>query len=197
MADLPHPQDRAYRFFVILALVLAVVTAGFMGYDYFAGKQPGELAYQAGNTYFKDRRFDEAKRSYLEALEADPNLAAAYGGLANTAIEMKAFDEALAAIGKALELQPEFGGYVATRGIIHDHMGHYDKAIADYETALVLMPQVAEGMGWIDRFFYKLASPPPTVADRLAYLKAQMKLPPEARVLRVPQIDDQQKPYEQ
>lgn len=190
-------EDRSYKFFVWLAIAIGLVTVGSMAYGYFANKEPGEIAYQAGNTYFNDQRYKRAKASYLEALQANPNFAPAYAGLANTMVQVKDYVEALRFIDEAIELDGKFGGYYATRGIVHDHMGHYEKAIADYERAMLLTPDVSKGMGWIDRFFYKLPEAPPTVAERLAYLKAQMKLPKDKRVLRLPEVDDQQKPYEQ
>lgn len=197
MTATPPNNDRQYRLFAVIAMALAVLSLCLLGYEYFAAKKPGEMNYQAGNSYFNDKRYAKAKAAYLEALEENPDLAAAYGGLANTMVQMRDFREGLRFINEAIELAPDFGGYYATRGILHDHLGAYEKAISDYETALRLYPQVSEGMGWIDRFFNKLESAPPTVADRLSYLKAQMKLPPSKRLLRVPLIDDEQKPYEQ
>lgn len=197
MTDTPPTDQRTYKLFVVLAIAIGLLTLLMMGYDHFANKKPGELAYQAGNTYFNDRRYERAKRSYLEALQDNPNLAPAYAGLANTMVQLKDYPEALRFIEEAIEIAPQFGGYYATRGIIYDRQGQYEKAITDYEMAIRLLPSVRDGMGWIDRFFYKLPEPPPTVADRLAYLKTQMKLPKEKRVLRIPEIDAQQNPYEQ
>ncbi len=190
-------DERSYKMFVIAALFIAALTIILMVYDHFANKRPGELAYQAGNTYFNDQRYDKAKRSYLEALQENPDLAPAYGGLANTMVQVKEYAEALRFVNEAIELDPKFGGYYATRGIVHDRMGQYQAAISDYEKAVLLYPEVTEGMGWLDRFFYKLSDAPPTVAERLEYLKVQMKLPADQRVLRVPRLDDEQKPYEQ
>ncbi len=188
---------RAYKLFVGLSLLMVAASLGWIVYATFANKAPGELAYQAGNRYFNDQRYLKAKQSYLAALQSNPNFAPAYGGLANTMVQLKDFPEALRFIDEAIEIDPKFGGFYATRGIVHDHMGTYRQAIADYEKAVLLYPDVSQGMGRLDRFFYKLPSAPPTVADRLAYLKAQMKLPKHKRVLRVPDIDAQQKPYEQ
>ena len=188
---------RAYKLFVGLSLLMVVASLGWIVIATLANKAPGERDYQAGNTYFNDQRYLKAKQSYLAALQANPNFAPAYGGLANTMVQLKDFPEALRFIDEAIEIDPKFGGYYATRGIVHDHMGAYSLAITDYEKAVLLYPDVAKGMGWLDRFFYKLPEAPPTVADRLAYLKAQMKLPKHKRVLRVPALDGRQWPYEQ
>ncbi len=190
-------ERRSYNLLVTIAVLFGAATVAFMIYGYFADKQPGELAYHAGNTYFQDKQYQKAKASYLEALQENPNLAAAYSGLANTMVQTKQFDDALRFIEEAIELNPKFGGYYAIRGIIHDHSERYKQAMADYEKALLLYPDVKKGMGWIDRFFNKLEDAPPTVAERLSYLKAQMALPKEKRVLRVPGRDAKQIPYEQ
>ena len=49
-------------------------------------------------------------------------------------------------------------------------------------------------MHWLDRLLHNLPETPPTIADRLAYLHDQMALPPEERLLRVPEIDANQRP---
>jgi len=190
-------EDKSYKLFVWLALTIGITTLVLMFYDHIANKAPGEIAYQAANTYFTDKRYSKAKTSYLEALQANPNLAPAYGGLANTMVQLKDYTEALRFIDEAIEIDPKFGGYYATRGIIYDHKAQYEKAISDYEKAQLLTPEVSQGMGWIDRFFNKLPKAPPTVTDRLNYLKAQMKLPKHKRVLRLPDIDAKQKSYDQ
>ena len=69
--------------------------------------------------------------------------------------------------------------------------------MADYQKSLELDPDVAQGMSWLDRLLYNVQERPSTVADRLKYLKQQMALPESERVLRVPEIDEQQRPYEQ
>ena len=56
-------------------------------------------------------------------------------------------------------------------------------------------PEVAEGMHWLDRLLYNVQEKPPTVADRLEYLKQQFALPVSKRVLSIPDKDDKQRPY--
>jgi hypothetical protein len=60
---------------------------------------------------------------------------------------------------------------------------------------LRLDPRVAEGMPWLDRLLYNVQETPPTIADRLAYLRKQMALPESERVLKVPEKDAGQRPY--
>jgi len=51
-------------------------------------------------------------------------------------------------------------------------------------------------MHWIDRLLYDVRETPPTIADRLDYLKFQMTLPENERLLSVGDIDDKQINYE-
>lgn len=106
-------------------------------------------------------------------------------------------DEALQWYAKAIKLEPYFGGVYANRGILHDRMGNYKAAIADYEKSLQLDESVAEGPHWLTRFLRNQPDPPPTVKDRLIYLKAELAKPPEQRKLRDPDVDSKQRSYKQ
>jgi hypothetical protein len=74
-------------------------------------------------------------------------------------------------------------------------MGDYRGALDDYEKALALEPEVAEGPGFLTRFLRKQAEKPPTVADRARYLREQLAKPETERLLRLPEKDEQQRPY--
>ena len=94
------------------------------------------------------------------------------------------------------QLEPEFAGNYAIRGIVQDHLGRSERAIADYRAALARDPSLTEGPGWLERLLYNIQEPPPTIADRLRYLETQMRLPPDQRVLRRPELDAEQRPHE-
>ena len=188
--------DRMRRAAIVLAVGLGLL---WLAFEYRANgdvRGPGDAAYLDANTLFDDGRFDRAAALYAEALSQRPDHLPALRGLANARIQSRRLNDALAAIERAVALEPGFGGNYAIRGIVHDHMGAHAKAISDYEKALALVPGVADGMGWLDRLLYNVQQRPPTVADRLAYLKAQMALPEDERVLLLPEIDAKQRPYE-
>lgn len=189
-------NDSTYRFLKWIALLGAVAMIGWMAYDHFSGMGPGDVDVIDGTSLFKDREYARSAEFFQRALRDKPDHVAAWHSLANSYVQLKRYDEALFAVNKAMKLNPDFGGFYATRGIIYDHLGKYDLAIADYERALKLYPEVAEGMHWIDRLLHNIPEPPPTVKERLAYLKAQMRLPPRQRRLRDPKFDDKQRPYE-
>ncbi len=190
-------SDPVYRLLRNIALALALATVAWMLYDHFSSREPGTTAYLAGNNLFNDRYYERALESYREALADNPDLVVALNSIANSLIQLGRLEEAQAVIEQAIESDPGFGGHYATRGIIFDRVGRYEEAMADYAKALELDPELTEGMHWIDRLLYNVQETPPTVADRLRYLREQFALPADQRLLRVPEIDAEQRPYEQ
>ena len=65
-----------------------------------------------------------------------------------------------------------------------------------YEIALQIDQDLSEGMHWIDRLLYDVRTKPPTIMDRLFYLKDQMLLPEDKRILSIDEIDNEQINYE-
>jgi hypothetical protein len=63
--------------------------------------------------------------------------------------------------------------------------------------ALDLDPTIADGPHWLTRFLRNQAEAPPTIADRAAYLRAELAKPEGERVLLMPEVDSQQRPYKQ
>ncbi len=190
-------DDRTYRFLKWGAILSVVFVLGWMAIDYYRAFGPGDVAYIDGNSLFKDGDYERAVEYYLRAIEESPEHVGAWHSLANAYVQLKDYDRALTAIERAIQLKPDFGGLYAIRGIIYDHMGKYRRAIADYEKSLRMDPKVSDGMHWLDRLLYNVQERPPTVKDRMLYLKAQFRLPPEKRVLRKPEVDEAQRPYEQ
>jgi len=85
----------------------------------------------------------------------------------------------------------------ANRGILLDTMGRHEEALADYDEALAIDAEVAKGPHWLTRFLRNQPEAPPTIADRARYLRAELAKPEAERVLRVPEVDQQQRPYKQ
>lgn len=190
-------QGPLYNLLKWVAIFGVVLWLGYEGYRHFAGMGPGDVLYIDGNNLFKDGHYDRSAEYFKDALEENPRHTAALRGLANSYVQLKRYDDALTAINRAIQIDPEFGGNYAIRGIIYDHAGRHRQAMADYEKSLTMSPEVAEGMHWLDRLLYNVQETPPTVKDRLKYLKQQFTLPESERVLSIPELDDQQRPYEQ
>ncbi len=190
-------QGPLYNLLKWVAIFGAVLWIGYEAYRHFAGMNPGDVLFIDGNHLFKDGQYERASEYFKEALEKDPEHSSAWRGLANSYVQLKRYDDALRSISRAIELNPEFGGNYALRGIIYDHAGRHELALADYEKSLQMDPEVADGMHWLDRLLYNVQERPPTIGDRLEYLKKQFALPESERVLRNPEKDGKQRPYEQ
>lgn len=156
---------------------------------------PGNTAYQEGDILFEDGDYAQALEKYEQALAAEADAPHYVRAKARTLMQLGRNEEALQWFARAIDIQPYFGGTYANRGILYDRMGEYELAVRDYERALELSEEVAEGPHWLTRFLRNQPEPPPTVADRLAYLKQELAKPEEERVLRVPELDEEQRTY--
>ncbi len=189
-------QGPLYNLLKWLAIFGGVLWIGFEFYRHFAGMAPGDVSFVDGKNLFKDGQYERAAEYFTDTLEQNPRHGSALRGLANSNVQLKRYDEALSAIERAIQISPKFGGNYALRGIIYDHSGRHRQAMEDYEKSLKMDPEVADGMHWLDRLLYNIQEKPPTVKDRLEYLKKQFALPESKRVLRIPEQDDKQRPYE-
>ncbi|GBE44549.1 lipoprotein NlpI [bacterium BMS3Bbin10] len=189
-------QGPLYKLLKWVAICGGVAWISYEGYRHFAGMAPGDISYIDGNNLFKAGLYERAAGYFKTTLEADPRHAPALRALANSYVQLKRYDDALTAIERAIAIDPEFAGNIALRGIVYDHAGRHEQAIADYERSLKMDPEISKGMHWLDRLLYNVQETPPTINDRLEYLKGQMKLPASQRVLSMPELDGKQRPYE-
>jgi len=189
-------EQQKYRYSFYAAIGLALLVFASLINDHFSRFGPGDMDVTSGNNQFKSRNYKGALRAYRAALDAKPDHTHAHIGLANTFTQLRRYDEALDAINIAIKRTPDFGGYFATRGIILDHMGRHRDAMKDYEKALEVYPDAAKGMHWLDQFLMNVHDAPPTIKERLAYLRAEYKKPARERVLAIPEIDAKQRHYE-
>jgi tetratricopeptide (TPR) repeat protein len=191
-------DDRPTRALKAVAVAMAVLFVGWVVYDkFFAAVAPGDMAYFAGNQAFEDGDYARAEADYREALAAVPDHLFALRGLARSLHQEGRYDQALTAYDEAIARAPEFGATYANRGILLDTIGRHEEALADYMRALKLDPKLAEGPHWLTRFLRNQPEPPPTIADRAAYLRAELAKPEAERVLRNPELDAKQRPYQQ
>ena len=81
----------------------------------------------------------------------------------------------------------------ANRGRIHDLRGDYEKALEDYIAALNTDEETVTP-GLVHNMLYstgKLA----TVRKRAQYIYEQLQLPEEQRLMRIPELDAEQRMY--
>jgi tetratricopeptide (TPR) repeat protein len=200
--------DRVTRTLKAIAVVMVVGFVGWAVYDRFFGSvAPGDMAYHAGNQAFEDGLYERAADEYRAALKENPDHRHALHGLARSLHLAGRQDEALVLYDEAIARPPEppedeaeraaLAATYANRGILLDTMGRHEEALADYTRALEVDREVAKGPHWLTRFLRNQPEAPPTIADRAAYLRAELAKPESERVLRVPEIDAQQRPYKQ
>ena len=180
------------------AIALALASVAWFLYDGLIGQRDPALdAHSAADRAFEDGDYERALSLYRERISLEGGNAYALRGVALSLMQLGNEVEAISAFATAIDAEPEFGGAYANRGILYDRMGQYEQAIADYRHALTLDPELADGPHWMTRFLRNQPDKPPTIADRLAYLEAELAKPPEERVLRVPEADTEQRQYQQ
>nr|VFJ86050.1 MAG: Tetratricopeptide repeat-containing protein [Candidatus Kentron sp. LFY] len=190
-------NERTYRFLRATAIVLVTAWVGWSFYDSFLRDtaDPTRNLFDAAERYFEDQAYEKALEHYDEILKQSPNHLFALRGHARTLLMLERYWQAERAFDEAISREPGFANTWANRGILHDRMGRHDKALSDYERALRLDPSIADGPHWITRFLRLQTTPPPTIADRARYLRAQLALPKTERLLQSPEDDDRQRPY--
>jgi tetratricopeptide (TPR) repeat protein len=177
-----------------MVVLAGLVIFAFFYYQYTVREHtPGENRYRLANKHLEDGEYNEALTVFNEVLSRFPDYKNAHLGKALTLMQMEKFDESRSSFDRAIELDHNFASAYANRGILNDRTAHYQEALSDYRKALELNPELAEGPGLLWRFLRNIPDKPPTIADRADYLEAELKKPEEERLLRIPEIDAQQR----
>ncbi|MEJ2142362.1 MAG: tetratricopeptide repeat protein [Gammaproteobacteria bacterium] len=189
-------NDPVYKILKIVAILFALLWLGWTIYDgVMREKIPGEKAYEAANRYFEDGNYSKALVEYEAALKEAPALLPALRGKARSLMQLGENHEALYLFNEAIKQDPNFAPAYANRGILYDRIGKYEKAIADYDKAVSLDAEKVEGPNWLTRFLRLETGNVPSVAARSQYLKEQLAKPESERVLRIPEVDAEQRPH--
>ena len=192
------------RFIVICAITTVVVFTAFTIYQEFAQEAPGDYYTRQGDIRLGEDKLDQAMESFNKALEEMPNHRGALMGRALVYIKAKKPAEAIAELTylidylkKTLEKDDSTGwgtlaAAYANRGIMHDLGGRYETALADYVSALRTDEGAVSGPRLFDKIIYGTPRPS-TIRKRATYIEQQLALPPEKRLMRVPEIDAKQR----
>jgi tetratricopeptide (TPR) repeat protein len=175
-------------------LLVAIFAVGYYLND-VREAVPGGNQNRLANSYLEDGKLDRALATFDEAIAQNPDYAESHRGKAITLMLLDRFDEARALFDRAIELDPASALAYANRGTLNDRAGRYAEAIRDYRKAAALNPKLATGPGWLWRFLRNVHEKPPTIVDRANYLEEQLAKPPAERLLRVPELDAQQRMY--
>ena len=141
-----------------------------------------------------------------QALVEQPDHRGALMGRALVFIQTERYDEAIAELDYLISFLSEtlseddttgrgvLAAAYANRGIVYDRQGQYEKALESYVLALKTDEETVGGPGVVHKILHP-SDNVSTVRDRAIYIDEQLKLPEEERLLRVPEIDDQQRMY--
>ncbi|MEE8334381.1 MAG: tetratricopeptide repeat protein [Alphaproteobacteria bacterium] len=200
-------NPRVLRRFVILLAILTFVSFSVWGVIHMVTTEaPGDYYVREGDILLSDKKYDAAIARFDKALAEQPDHRGALMGRALSFMQSARPVDAEAEFTYLIKfltrtLQPDDStgrGTLATayanRGILHDRHGRYKKAFADYVEALKTDMGVLDGPTVFDKILYGTPRPS-TVQKRAIYLKKQFELPPEKRLMRVPEIDAQQRMY--
>lgn len=177
----------------LLAAIGAVVVAAALVRDHARAGDPHAASYRAASDAFEAGQWQRAHRLFSGIVAIDASRLAARRGVTNTLVQLGRLDDALEEINGVIAAEPDNACNFATRGIIRDRQNHHEAAMQDYAVAVRGCHAASAGMSWWQRLVTNTHERPPTIAARLAYLRIQMQLPPEDRVLRVPAKDRKQR----
>ncbi|HEY4636424.1 MAG TPA: tetratricopeptide repeat protein [Rhodospirillales bacterium] len=194
------------RLIILMGVATFVMFSAWAVLNNYLQAPPGDFEVRQGDIMLGDKKYDEAIERFNAALEVSPDHRGALMGRALAYLQTDRFNEADADftylidyLKKNLEAD-DITGYAvyaaahANRGILYDRAGQYEKAFADYIQALRIDEGAVDGPGIVDRVLY-VTPRPSTVRKRARYLHEQLALPPEKRVLRVPEKDAEQRMY--
>lgn len=200
-AGRPRLAVQPLRSGTLLAIALLVLF-GFLALvrPMLRDGPPGDFETRQGDILLTDKDYRAALARFDQALAVSPGHRGAMMGRAI----------ALMADGRAGEAEQAFGQLIAflaatlaaddatgrgtlaaayaNRGILRDRAGRPAAALADYRAALAVDAAAVAGPGLVDRVLYGTPRAS-SVAKRAAYLEAQLKLPEEERLLRLPERD--------
>ncbi len=200
-------NPRVLRRFVVLMVVLTIGAFIFWDVlDDFVKRPPGDFHTEVGGNRMVDGLYDQALEEFDLALDESPDHRGALQGRATTYLLLERYGEAEEEFTYLIgylesTLEPDdltgwgvlFSAY-ANRANIKDRQGRYEDALKDYVEAVKIDSDLADGPGVVDHILY-YSRKPSSVRDRARYLYEQLRLPEEERVMRIPELDEQQRLY--
>lgn len=200
-----YTDPRVVKRFIILLLLLTIVTyTGRAIYTSFTEAPPGDYEVRQGDILLSSKKYDDALESFTLALKRQPDHRGALMGRALVFINTKKYDEAVAELRYLIDFlkrtlkegdatgRATLAAAYGNLGIVLDRQAKYQQAIDNYVLAIKTDEGVTEGPGVIDQtLYYKVDAS--SIRDRAEYLYKQLQLPEDRRLLRVPELDDQQR----
>lgn len=194
------------RFIIYMAIATFVTFTLWVVLKDSFDRPQGDFEVQQGDILLTDDKYDEALAAFDRALEESPDHRGALMGRALVFMKSGRSREAVAELTYLIDflrrsLEPDdltgratLAAAYANRGILHDRAARYEKALVDYVAALKIDEESVSGPGLVDKVLYGTPNAS-TVRKRAEYLIEQLALPENQRLLRVPEIDAEQRIY--
>ena len=194
------------RFIILLAIATFVMFSFWAMVRSYVKAPTGDYEVRQGDILLSDGKYEAALERFNAALEVSPDHRGAVMGRGLVFLQSERIVEAEAEFTYLIEflqenLDPDditgiavHAAAYSNRGILFDRMGRYEEALADYIEALKIDEGAIDGPSLIDRVIYGTPRPA-TVRQRAIYLTEQLALPVDQRVLRIPEMDAEQRMY--
>ncbi len=193
------------RFIILLAALTVVAVIGSDLMEGFLTREPGDYETEMGSNRLEDGLYNEALAHYNEALELAPDHRGALMGRAIVFIQTERLDDAMAELDYLIDflkrsLEPDdttgtgtLAAAYANRGRINDLRGNYEKALDDYIAALNTDEETVSP-GVVHKLLYSTGKTS-SVRKRAQYIYEQLQLPEDQRLMRIPELDAEQRMY--
>ncbi len=193
------------RFIILLAALTIIAVIGSDVMDGFLAREPGDYETEMGSNRLEDGLYEEALTHYDKALAEAPDHRGALMGRAIVFIHTGRLDDAMAELDYLIDflginLEPDdttgigtLAAAYANRGRIHDLRGAYEKALQDYIAALNTDEETVSP-GLVHKLLYSTGRMS-SVRKRAQYIYEQLQLPEGQRLMRIPELDAEQRMY--
>ena len=192
------------RFIIYMAVLTFVMFTVWAFVKSFKDRPPGDYHTEVCDMRLKDKKYNEALNAANIALEKSPDHRGALMCKALIFISKKEYFEATEELNYLIKFLEEnledddltgkgtLAAAYANRGIIKDRKEQYEEALKDYIKALEVDHEAVAGPGLGHKIIYMI-NKPSSVRDRAQYIHEQLQLPPEKRVLKLPEADQEQR----